>query len=159
MVGHGLGGDPSLSLRNCVTTQTGQQALLEAFLDFVAEYPSERRGTAFAGIARAQFYQMCDDLPPDTRPHLEPCTDFRRNMDRLETMNTCDEAVVLTVEPPGRRTIERTLEPAEVFRINLNRGARWMSTSCPVGYESSVPMSEDNRSLIVDGSYSCVPAR
>jgi hypothetical protein len=159
MVGHGLGGDPSLSLRNCVTTETPQQALLEAFLEFVAAYPSERRGTAFAGIARAQLYQMCDDLPPGARPHLELCTDLRRTMDRLETTNTCDEAVVLIVDTPTRRPIERTLDPGEAFGIDVNRGARWLSTSCPVGYESTVPISEDNRSLIAQSLYSCIPVR
>jgi len=159
MVGHGLGGDPSLSLQNCVTTATPQEALREAFLDFVAENPSERRGTAFAGIIRAQFYQMCDDLPPGARPHLELCTDLRREMDQLETINTCNESVVLTIDTGTRRPTQRTLEPGEPFSIDVTRGARWLSTACPVGYESTVPLSEDNRSLIAESQYSCIPAK
>ena len=86
---------------------------------------------------------------------MEQCTIFQFEGDELATANTCDEAAAVQLLASGQSAIERVLDPGETFVTGLSRGVRYMFTTCPVGYESSVPLREENRSAIVGSQYSC----
>lgn len=87
---------------------------------------------------------------------MESCTYFDVEGDSWKTRNTCNQAVDLRFMERGQAPIERTLQPGENFEPGANDGADFVFTTCPVGYVSSLPISEENWEAIGNSIYTCI---
>lgn len=106
---------------------------------------------------RIEFCKEAYSIQSGMMLHKEQCTIWEYMDGRLGTKNTCDEAVFVQFMVKDRAVIERVLSPGEIFDTGLTRSetSYWMFTTCPVGYVSSVPLKEENNTLIRASAYSC----
>jgi uncharacterized membrane-anchored protein len=132
--------------------ENGQQILLEL-------RPVDPRSLIQGDFMRLRYSEtVFPNSVSGVTPHMERCTPFRYEGDELVTVNTCEEAVVVQFMPSGQFVIERTLEPGEAFATGLSRPASYVFATCPVGYETTVLLREQNRSIISRSQYRCVAA-
>jgi len=130
--------------------ENGQQILLKL-------RPVDPRSLMQGDFMRLRYAEIVlPDLVPGTSPHFERCTAFLDENDELVIVNSCDEALVVGFMPYGQRATEFTVRPMERLATELSYADRYVYTTCPIGYVSSVPVRAGRRSLISRSQYLCI---
>src|SRR5262245_40464905 len=97
-------------------------------------------------------------------PHVEACVQkawgFLESLRyRFGTVNTCDKPIVVWLMMKDGRTIQRTVEPGDVFRTNISDkddlADGWAFAACPAGHAPDVPITDENWDAIQNSKYAC----
>jgi hypothetical protein len=148
--------------RPCIPPDTDIEELTDVFLKYVEEDPDERRiDTATMLLLRAMYFGFCPGPDEKIKPHLEQCTAWRQIRGQFGTKNECQQAVVVNFRLADQAPILRELEPNEVLTTGRTEEQirQWWFTTCPAGYESSLPLVPGNLGEIGASRYNCVVAR
>jgi uncharacterized membrane-anchored protein len=130
--------------------ENGQQILLKL-------RPVDPRSLMQGDFMRLRYADIVlPDSMPGTTPHLERCTAFLEENDKVAIANSCDEAVVVMFMPDGQRATEFTVRPMERLVTELSFPDDFVYTTCPNGYVSSVPVRAGRRSIISRSQYLCI---
>jgi uncharacterized membrane-anchored protein len=128
----------------------GQQVLLKL-------RPVDPRSLMQGDFMRLRYPDIAlPDFLAGTTPHLERCTLFQDYGNKLVVVNNCDEEVVVMFMPNGQHATEFTVGPMERLETELSWTDGFVFTTCPVGYESSVPVRAGRRELLSRSQYLCV---
>ncbi len=129
--------------------ENGQQVLLKL-------RPVDPRSLMQGDYMRLRYAETV--LPDSTwgmTPHRELCTPLRLKGDQFVTENTCSKAVDYQVMASGQPVVKRRLAPGEVFETGLAPSSMPAFTTCPVGFETTVALTQRNRNTILSSQYYC----
>lgn len=97
-------------------------------------------------------------------PQLEKCTltqtwDYRGGTWGVK--NICNEPVSIQfMTQKDKRVVRTQVGPGERFNTGLSKAqinaGWWIFTTCPVGYESSIPFEARYETALIDGQYNCI---
>jgi len=90
------------------------------------------------------------------RPHLERCTRFQDEDDKLVITNTCDEPVAVVFMQHGQRATAFSLSSKKELSTGISYSPSYVYTSCPLGYKSSVKVRRGTRGIIAASQYHCL---
>jgi hypothetical protein len=93
------------------------------------------------------------------KAHMEACTEWHYAGARIGTRNDCNRPVtILFMDYSDRHVVESDVAPGGWFDSGAGAPSiGYMFTVCPVGYIPSVRFSLENRVVIEDSLYNCLP--
>ena len=146
----------------CINKMFSTEEAKNVFLKFMHDNPEQRIDTtALIALEKSLYYNVCPGRELGwletnfLKPHMEQCTKLEYENGYYKTKNNCSKSVHFNFWEKGQKIIARDLKPGESFKVNPKSGS-WMFTTCPVGYISSVELSEDNTHIIRASQYSCI---
>ena len=97
-----------------------------------------------------------------SQAHMEACTVWHYTDERIGTRNDCDRPVaIMFMAANDQNVVEADVPPGGWFDSGVIAATSggFIFTACPVGYRPSVRFALENKALIAESLYNCVPGR
>jgi hypothetical protein len=97
---------------------------------------------------------------PQSRAHMEACTEWKPEGGHIGTRNDCNRPVSIKfLAYGGTQVMEADIPPGGWFDSGIPEGLveGFIFTVCPVGYTPSVGLSMKDKTQIMESLYNCLP--
>ncbi len=115
-----------------------------------------------AGLGALALLLLPPAVAAQSRPraHMEACTEWKYPGSTIGARNDCNRPITIQFMALGDpRVVEADVEPGGWFDSGAGVPAThgYLFTVCPMGFVSSVTFAVENRALIRDSLYNCLP--